>query len=1018
MLRSRCLYIILWMLFLNNTQGQNLFIENKGQTHLSVKYTKLLDNGALFYKSNGFTTLLRDNVAYDSMWTHYHKYKRLKHAFTIPYHRYDVNFLNSLPCDINASLASTTELNYFKGKIKATNVHMYHQVVYNNLYHNIDLQILEQGNAVKHNFILKPGAKTNDIVMQYRFVNGISLKQKSNGGLDITTSVGTVVEQAPLAFQLSGTDTQFVQCAYTLKKNKESWEVSFTVGTYDHTKQLIIDPLLIFATYSGSKGDNFGFTATHDLKANVYAAGIVDGNQGAFPVTMGAFQTTYGGGADIDPSNPGDQGRYPANLSCDIGINKYDSAGTVLLYSTYLGGIDDEYPHSLVTDNSDNLLIMGTTYSNDFPILTGCFDSTFNGETDIFIVKLSKNGSTMLGGTFMGGSNFDGLNSESLRYNYADDFRGDIAVDSNDNLYIASTTYSNDFPLLNAMQSTKGSKQDGCIFSFNPTLTALRFSTFAGGDGDDACYSIRLYDSFAYIGGGTASGAMNFTMNGIVNTYQGGRADGFIMKLKNDGSFRNATYYGTSAYDQVYFIDLDINGQIYAAGQTEGSITRTAGTYGKNNTSQFISRFSPNLANINLSTTFGNRFFNPEISPSAFLIDKCDNIYFSGWGSPIDYDGLHSLTTNLLPVTSGAIQSITDRKDFYLLVMNKDAKRLLYATYFGGNKTEDHVDGGTSRFDKRGVVYQAVCASCPDFGGNQDFPVTSSAPFTTNTSPRCNNAVFKIDFQITFLVDAKFTATPISGCEPLNVQFTNISKYGKKFFWDYGDGSPIDTTKSPQHIFMKKGKYKVKLSSIDSFSCNVAEFDSLEIEVLESPIADFTVESKPCESVFKFTNKSQNSINPYWNFGDSTNPNTDENPEHRYLKDGKFKVVLEVMHPTSGCKDTQSNEVQLFSDPSKSIVIPNVFTPGTDGMNDCFTIDGIDPNCDEARVWIYDRWGILVFNGYLPLQCWNGKLYSTGGELPAGVYYYLMTIKRKPQNGESTEPSSFHTNGVIHLIRD
>ncbi len=991
-----------------NGNAQNLFIENNGQQNSIVKYSKHFDNGQLYYCANGFTTLLKDKVTYDSMWHHFHKFKTLKHPFKINYHRYDVNFLNALPCDIQSVYKSSTYRNYFIGndpKKWASNVGMYHQLVYQNLYQGINLEIMEKGNAVKHNFIVSPGAKPQSIIMQYQYAGEMKLNK---GSIEIKTSVGTVIEQMPIAFQVYGYDTTFIPCNYILTKKNNAYQVSFQLGEYDKERSLIIDPLLIFATYSGSKGDNFGFTATHDSRANVYSAGIVDADSGPFPVTTGAFQTIYGGGGP---------GRYPANLSCDIGINKYDSAGKVLLYSTYLGGLDEEFPHSLVTDNNDNLLVMGTTYSSNFPIIKTCFDTLIDGLTDIFVVKLSKDGSTMISGTFIGGSDIDGLNSKTLRYNYADDFRGDIVVDSNDNVYVASTTYSNNFPLKNAFQATKGSVQEGCIFSFDKDLKTLRFSSFAGGNGDDACYSIRLYDSFVYIGGGTSSTVMNMTLNGIQNTYNGGRADGFIVKLKKDGSFRNASYFGTATYDQIYFIDIDANGQIYGAGQTDGNITRTSGTYGKDKTSQFIIRMSPNLANINLATTFGNRLFNPEISPSAFLVDQCENIYFSGWGSDISYDKLHSLTTTNLPVTPGAIQSTTDNNDFYLLVMNKDAKKLLYATYFGGNQTEDHVDGGTSRFDKKGVVYQAVCSSCPNFQSQHfnDFPVSPNAPFKTNLSPRCSNAVFKIDFQITFLVDAKFDALPKKGCEPLTVAFLNTSKYGRKFFWDYGDGSAIDTAKSPVHTFTKKGKYMVKLSSIDSFSCNVSEFDSTEIEVLENPVADFSLETKQCENLFKFTNKSSNYKNPYWTFGDSGTASTLENPEYRYKKDGKYKVILEVEHPISGCKDTQSMDVQLFTDPSKSIIIPNVFTPNNDGKNDCYTIDGVDPSCDEVMVWIYDRWGLLIFKDEIFNRCWNGKVNNTGGNLPSGVYYYLMTIKRKnPKEGDTT----FKVNGVIHLIRD
>lgn len=1008
--------IALTLLFFNcftSLFAQKYLIQNKGQLPEIVKAQKILSNGFLYYKSNGFTTLLRNNIEYDSLWHHFHQHKKLKKTFKVHFHRFDVQFENANSSDMEYKYADINNYNYFRGNNPskwATNVKAYHEIIYHQIYSNINLQVQNYGYDVKHNYIVKPNGNTADIELRYKYASNIKLL---NQQLVIGTSVGNVIEQQPIAFQIVNKDTVFIPCAYVLKKDKTDYLVSFKLGEYNKNLPLVIDPILIFATYSGSAGDNFGFTATHDNHANLYSAGIVDGAQGAFPVTTGAFQTTYAGGADIS-GQAGNQGRAPANLSNDIGINKYDSAGTTLLYSTYLGGSDDEFPHSLVVDNNDNLLVLGTTYSKNFPLDSTGYDTSFNGNTDIFITKLSKTGNALLAGTYIGGSNFDGLNSRTLRYNYSDDYRGDIVVDSADNIYIASTTYSNNFPVKNNFQTSKGSTQDGCIFSFDKSLKNLLFSSFAGGNDDDACYSIRLYDSFVYVGGGTASSTLNFNVNGAKNIY-GGATDGFIIKLKKNGELRNSTYFGTVEYDQVYFLDIDDNGQVYAAGQTEGLVTRTPGTYGKDNTSQFIIRMSPNLANVNLSTTFGNRVNNPEISPSAFLVDKCENIYFSGWGSPIDYDGLHSLTTKGLPITSGAIQSTTDNKDFYLLVLNKNAKSLLYATYFGGNKTEDHVDGGTSRFDKKGVVYQAVCASCPDAGGNQDFPVTPNAPFTNNPSPRCSNASFKIDFQITFLVDAKFVANPKKGCGPLKVTFTNQSKKARQQTWDFGDGSPLDTTKNPVHTFTKKGKYMVKLKSIDSFSCNVFEMDSTEIEVLESPDAKFEYEGDACNSNVKFTNLSTNYKNPEWNFGDSGNTIIkEENPKHSYQKDGRFTVLLKVEHPTSGCIDTQTAIIPIFSDPSKSLKIPNVFTPNADNINDCYTIDGIDAACDEAKCWIYNRWGILVFEGKLLEKCWNGRMQNQGPLLPDGVYYYIINVERKnTKEGNKT----IKTNGVIHLIK-
>jgi gliding motility-associated-like protein len=975
-----------------------------------ITFTKQFHNGMTYYRKNGFTVLLRNMVQYDSIWHHFHLYKSLNHEFRQDYHRYDVSFIDALPCDINPEFASPTRRHFYLGKDPSgwhTNLRSYHQVSYRNLYEGIDWQVQDHGGMTKHNFIIKKSGDAGSIKMMYEHTDDVKIE---NGILYIYTSVGTVMEQKPFAFQLIAGDSIEVPCAYVIRKSRAGFVVSFKTESYNRNYDLVIDPILVFSTYSGSQGDNFGFTSTYDSRSHLYAGGIVDGGPGGdggpFPVTPGAFQTVYSGGI----------GQYPANLKCDIGINKYDSAGTTLLYSTYLGGSRDDYPHSLVVDNQDNLLVMGTTYSPDFPVDTAGFDPSFNDSTDIFVVKLKEDGSDMLGGTYAGGSNFDGLNKNkfTLRYNYADDFRGDIIVDSNNNVYVASTSQSPNFPLKNPFQGSRASTQDGCIFSLDPGLKNMRFSTYLGGNSDDAMYSIRLYDTFLYIGGGTASNAMAFAVNGNKNIYSGGRADGFIAKMTLNGQLLNSTYFGTAEYEQIYFLDIDANGQVYAAGQTEGFITRTPGTYGKDRTSQFVVRFTPNIALINLATTFGNRIFNPEISPSAFLVDKCNNIYFSGWGSPINHDNLHSLTTRNLQVTPDAIQKITDNEDFYLLVLNKDARNLLFATYFGGNQTEDHVDGGTSRFDKKGVVYQSVCASCP--GPSQhfdDFPVSPNAPFKVNLSKRCSNATFKIDFQINYEVDAKFTANPTVGCQALRVEFTNLSSKARKYFWDFGDGSPIDTVKNPVHIFTKAGKYKVFLTSVDSFSCNISDKDSIEITVKESPLAHFEFSTEECSREFRFTNKSSNYSDPKWDFGDSTAINSEENPRHVFELDGDFNTILEVKHPVSGCIDTQLMVISIFGNPIRSIKVPNVFTPNNDSLNDCYTISGITPNCDEAEIWVYNRWGILVFNGILPKDCWLGTVNNGLNPLPDGVYYYILNLKSKNPSQKKTEK----IEGVIHLIR-
>ncbi len=990
-------------LVLSDVNAQSL-LENNGRFNENIVFTKHFQNGMSYFTKTGYVVLLKNMEDNELFWHDYHLNKKIKKDYIQRYHRFDVNFLGANFLNINKEKMEPSYFNFYKNDIKATNTKSYGKITYLEFYKGIDWEIEDYDRNIKHNFIVKPQANPKLIKIEYKYAELLKIE---NGALVIQTSVGNVIENKPYAYQIIGEDTIEISCNYHLTKTETAWTVDFRLGEYNKDEILVIDPILVFSTYSGSKGDNFGFTSTFDSKSHLYAAGIVDGgigtNGGPFPVTVGAFQTVFSGGV----------GSLPASLPCDIGINKFDSAGNNLLFSTYIGGGQDEYPHSLVVDNFDQLIVFGTTYSQDFPTSQNAYSTTLKGQTDIFITKFLENGTDIVGSTYFGGAGYDGLNSRNLRYNYSDDYRGDVAVDSLNNIYIASTTESSNFPVKNALQSSAASLQDGCLFSFNAALTTLRFSSYMGGNSDDALYSVRIYDSFLYVAGGTSSNAMAFGVNGNKNAYSGGRADGFIAKLTLNGQLLHSTYFGTNSYDQIFFIDLDKDGQVFAAGQTEGNLARTANTYGKDNTSQFIVRFSPNLANINLSTTFGNRINNPEISPSAFLVDKCDNIYFSGWGSPITDGILHSLTTKGLPVSANAIQPTTDNKDFYLIVLNKNANNLLYATYFGGDKTEDHVDGGTSRFDKKGVVYQSVCASCPDRGGNQDFPVTPNVPFKTNLSKRCSNAAFKIDFQINFIVDAKFDANPKEGCLPLQVDFTNQSKSGRSFQWDFGDGSPIDTAKNPKHTFLLPGVFKVKLTSIDSFSCNVSEMDSTIITVYDLPKADFSFEAKPCSRIYQFKNKSENYTSIGWDFGDGTLSTSEENPKHEFLLDGNFKTILTVKHTNGKCQDTQSVIIALTSNPIGTIKMPNVFTPNKDNLNDCYTIAGLQQDCDDAEIWIYDRWGVLVFEGKMPQTCWNGNNKNTGETLSSGVYYYLLKIKsNRPQFDDKQT-----INGVIHLIR-
>jgi gliding motility-associated-like protein len=595
--------------------------------------------------------------------------------------------------------------------------------------------------------------------------------------------------------------------------------VTFRLGTYNPALPLIIDPYLVFASYSGSSADNWGYTATYDRYGNLYGGGIAFAS--GYPTTVGAYQVNYAGG------------------SCDIAISKFNASGSNLLYSTYLGGIYSDMPHSLIVNDADELYIYGTTGSNNFPVSDNAFDTTFNGGgyivcsnniefpqgSDIFIARLSANGTQLLNSTYVGGTGNDGLNyAPSLRKNYADDARGEILVDEQSNVYVISSTYSSNFPVTaDAFQPVKEQEQDAVVFKMAPTLDHMIWGSFLGGSSNDAGYSIELAADYSlYCCGGTQSSDFPITPNAYQITYGGGTADGFIARISQNGTAIEAcTFLGYNNYDQVYFIKKDVTGNPCVFGQTiaSGMTWIYNAQWYIPGGGQFITKLLPDLSDRIWSTAFGSSSTGPDISPTAFMTDYCKNIYLSGWGS-YNLNGFGGTTG--LPVTPDAIQDVTNGSNYYFLVIAQDASQLIYATFFGGMTTtaREHVDGGTSRFDNKGNIYQAVCAGC---GRHNDFPTTPGAWSESNNSLNCNLGVIKINFSLPAVVGDFII--PELVCAPADVEFINNSQTvgnSATYWWDFGDGTTSDEA-HPTHHYATTGEYAVTLIVTDIESCNYTD---------------------------------------------------------------------------------------------------------------------------------------------------------------------------------------------------
>ncbi|MCC5928487.1 MAG: gliding motility-associated C-terminal domain-containing protein [Cyclobacteriaceae bacterium] len=843
----KCLVFIGFTLF---SMGLNIvhasdgyrFIPNQGQWHPDALFRAQIPAGQLYLCKDALKFVLYDKARLSHK--HSEEYKqfmgvaKMSNNDMLDLHAVFMRFVgaNEHPA-VQSAGSFPEEYNFFLGSAQdkwVSGLKASAEVQLSQIYPGIDFKMYGSGPDLKYDFLVHPGEDASSILIEYEGADNVRI---IDGQLQIETSLGHLVEGEPFAYQLIGGKQVEVKCHFVTNKNQVRFE--FPEG-YNKDYTLVIDPLLIFSSFSGSSADNWGFTATPADNGDLYSGGIV--SDIGFPVTSGAYQRNFGG-------------------LWDVGILKFDSAGSRLLFASYLGGLESEVPQSLVEDQEGNLIILGSTSSDNFPVTDGVLQAGFAGGTpmpgnaspvegvpynngsDLFIAKLSSNGRQLLASTYLGGSDNDGIlpAGRPLTKNYGDQFRSDVTFDKDNNILIASHSASADFPVSNGFQmSFGGGTHDGIVCKISSDLKQIEWASYVGGAGMDALFSIKTDDEgTVYAAGGTNSTNLPVSVKAIKNQKPlPSDIDGMIVKISRDGSaLLSATYLGTEAYDQIYFLDLDDKNQVYVLGQTNGDYPISEGVYSVNRGGQFIHCLNNELSASIFSTVFGKNTGGPDISPTAFMVNECGNLFVSGWGGIINqrlpsYIGGN---TSGLPVTEDAFQKTSDGNDFYLMVLLEGARQLLYATYFGGNQSREHVDGGTSRFDKRGIVYQAVCGGC---GGFSDFPTTPGAWSNRNNSNNCNNAVFKFDMaslKAAFTTDnAQFTRPGLEqGCFPLEVMFLNRSQGGREFFWDFGEGTTSQKRDSILITYHNPGVYDVSLKAVDLNTCIREDIATGKITVLE-----------------------------------------------------------------------------------------------------------------------------------------------------------------------------------------
>lgn len=291
---------------------------------------------------------------------------------------------------------------------------------------------------------------------------------------------------------------------------------------------------LVYSTYLGGSDLDRGLGIAVDSSGNVYVTGETQSTD--FP-TMNPLQPVFGG----------------AGLHGDAFLSKLDPTGSALIYSTYLGGSDDDIGRSIAVSAAGNAYVTGNTRSADFPVVYA-LQPISGGPDETFITQVNSTGSAFIYSTYLGGSR--------------NEVGRDIAVDAAGNAYVTGVTSSSDFPTMNPLQPTNGGGSDPFLAKLNATGSALVFSTYLGGSVSDEGFGVAVDAAGSvYVTGQTLS--TDFPTEDPIQVSNGGLRDAFVTKLNPAGNAREfSTYLGGSDVEFGHGIAVDAAGSIYVAGET------------------------------------------------------------------------------------------------------------------------------------------------------------------------------------------------------------------------------------------------------------------------------------------------------------------------------------------------------------------------------------------------------------------------------------------------------------------
>ncbi len=417
-------------------------------------------------------------------------------------------------------------VNYFVGSDPSkwiSGVPTFERVKYLNVYPGVDLTYHGNRQRLEFDFDLAPGADARAV--RLRFDGAEKMKLDRDGNLIIVAENGQVSFHKPLIYQPGAeNEEQTVEGSFRILAGKT---VAIRLGRYDHTKPLVIDPILNYSTYLGQSGEAYAIAV--DSSGEAYVAGWADAGM---PTTPGIQPIP------VTKPSPSDTSAYVAKLN---------STGTAVVYCTYLSGSGSDAASGIALDPSGNAYVVGTTYSTDFPVTSGAFQTINKAANGAgFVAAINSTGTALVYSTYLSGSTQTWING--------------IAVDASGDAYVTGKTNNIDFPTTSGafQASAKADYADdptGFVAKLSPTGTSLAYSTFLGGTGGDfpAAIALDTADN-AYVVGYTQSSDFP-TTQGAFQTVRNSEQTGFVTEINAaGGELAYSTYLGGEHSDAAQFI--------------------------------------------------------------------------------------------------------------------------------------------------------------------------------------------------------------------------------------------------------------------------------------------------------------------------------------------------------------------------------------------------------------------------------------------------------------------------------